>query len=194
MRPPRNGKAPGLLQKPRSYLQRFTQFGRGMGRLLGCKAPWLQGPRSYPHLIRERNGKAPGLPSLHPPRQRNGTAPGLHQQGPEEWEGSWAASTGAQIIFIERGRRMESPELHLEGPSSYPHPIREKNGKAAGLHRLLSQGHRSYPHPSRERIRRLLGCSGCFHKGTDHILTQLGRGSEGSWTAFGRAPNHILTQ
>ena len=57
---------------------------------------------------------------------------------------------------------MESPELHLEGPSSYPHPIRERNGKAAGLHRLLFQGHRSYPQLMRERIGGFLAASAAF--------------------------------
>ena len=57
---------------------------------------------------------------------------------------------------------MESPELHLQGPSSYPHPIRERNGKAAGLHRLLFQGHRSYPQLMRERIGGFLAASAAF--------------------------------
>ena len=64
--------------------------------------------------------------------------------------------------------------LLFHGRRSYPHPIRERNGKAPWLHRLLFQGHRSHPHPIRERNGKLV-CTSCSCQGTDHILTQLGR-------------------
>ena len=44
---------------------------------------------------------------------------------------------------------------------------------------------------------RLLGCIGCLFKGTDHILTQLGRGMGrvlGCSGCFFKGTDHILTQ
>ena len=44
---------------------------------------------------------------------------------------------------------------------------------------------------------RLLGCIGCFLQGTDHILTQLGRGMGrllGCSGCFFKGTDHILTQ
>ena len=88
---------------------------------------------------------------------------------------------GTDHVLTQLGRGME--RLHLEGPKSYPHPIRERNGKAPWLQRLLFPGHRSYPQPEG-----FLGCSGCLFQGTDHILTQLGRkASLAASAAFSRA-------
>ena len=41
---------------------------------------------------------------------------------------------------------------------------------------------------------RLLGCIGCFFKGTDHILAQLGRGIGRLLDCIWRGTDHILTQ
>ena len=157
-----------------------------MGRLLGCigcfsraqiiSSPnageeWegsglhrlhFQGHRSYPHPMRERNGKAPWLHRLlflghrsypHPIRERNEKAPWLrrllfhgHRSYPQP--------------IRERNRK--APRLHLEGHRSYPHPIRERNGKAAGLHRLLFKGTDHILTECGRGMGRLLGCSGCF--------------------------------
>ena len=108
----------------------LTQLGRGMGRLLGCSGCFFQGTDhilsqgeewegflgcsgSYPHPIRERNRKAPGLhleghrSYPHPIRERNGKV-------------SLAA---AGHILTQLGRGMgRQLGLHLEGPKSYPHP------------------------------------------------------------------------
>ena len=105
---------------------------------------------------------------------------------------------GTDHILIQLGRGMgRLLGLHLEGPTSYPNPIRKRNGKAPWLHRFFSRaqiissarerngkasglrwlffpGHRSYPHPNRERNGKLV-CTSCSCQGTDHILTQLGR-------------------
>ena len=43
-------------------------------------------------------------------------------------------------------------------------------------------------------MRRLLGCVGCFFTGTDHILSQLGRGIGRLLDCIWKGTDHILTQ
>ena len=157
-----------------------------MGRLLGCIGCFFQGTDhllsqgeewegflgcsgSYPHPIRERNRKAPGLhlegrrSYPHPIRERNGKV-------------SLAA---AGHILTQLGRGMgRLQRLLFPEHRSYPHPIRERNGKVFWLHRLLFHGHRSYPHPIRERN----GKAPWLHRLLFQIISSPNAGEE--WEGF----------
>ena len=125
----------------------LTQLGRGMERL------HLEGPKSYPHPIRERNGKAPWLHRFF----FQATDHILTQLGRGMGRFPWLQ----RLLFPghrsyphpirERNGKAGLHQLLLPGHRSYPHPIRERNGKAPWLQRLLFPGHRSYPRPMRER-------------------------------------------
>ena len=131
----------------------LTQLGRGMGRLLGCIGCSFQ---DTDH-IRAQLGRGMG---------RLLGCSGCFFQGTDH-------------VLTQLG--ME--RLHLEGPKSYLHPIRERNKKAPWLQRLFFRGHRSYP-----QWEGFLGCSGCLFQ------AQLGRGTGRLLDCSWRGPKHILSQ
>ena len=173
----------------------LNQLGRGMGRLLGCSGCFhkgtdhiltqlgrgtkatglhLEGPKSSPHPIRERNGKASLAASAAFSRAQIISSPQLGER-------SGKASGLRWLSFPEhrsyphriRERNGKAPWLHrlfFHGHRSYPHPIKKRNGKAPWLQRLPFQGHGSYPtHLTQlgREMGRLLGCIGCFFQDTD---------------------------